>query len=95
MSDIEVFNGSDVDFNATNNVYTLGEIRQGESCCAPSVHMSVNKLSVAYGEKVVLADVSLDIHKGCVTALIGPSGCGKSSFLAALNRLTDLSLIQK
>jgi phosphate transport system ATP-binding protein len=38
----------------------------------------------------VLDRVSLDIYKGCITALIGPSGCGKTSFLSTLNRLTDL-----
>jgi phosphate transport system ATP-binding protein len=44
---------------------------------------------VSYGAKIVLSQVSLDIYKGCITALIGPSGCGKTSFLSTLNRLTD------
>ncbi|OUS24550.1 phosphate ABC transporter ATP-binding protein [Gammaproteobacteria bacterium 45_16_T64] len=47
-------------------------------------------LSVSYHGEVVLSDVSLDVYKGCITALIGPSGCGKSSFLSVLNRLSDL-----
>ncbi len=38
----------------------------------------------------MVRDVALDIARGRITAIIGPSGCGKSSFLAALNRLTDL-----
>lgn len=70
--------------------YTLGEITQGAPCCIPTPHISIHHLSVAYGGRNVLEDVSLDIHKGCITALIGPSGCGKSSFLASLNRLTDM-----
>jgi phosphate transport system ATP-binding protein len=53
-------------------------------------HLRIANLSVAYGATTVLDDVSLDIYKGCITALIGPSGCGKTSFLSALNRLTDL-----
>jgi len=53
-------------------------------------HVRIADLSVAYGGNTVLDGVSLDIYKGCITALIGPSGCGKTSFLSALNRLTDL-----
>lgn len=70
--------------------YTLGDIEQGAACCIPSPHIEVESLSVSYHGKKVLADVSLNINKGCITALIGPSGCGKTSFLSSLNRLTDL-----
>lgn len=51
--------------------------------------IQVSHLSVAYGEKRVLNDVSLNIPQGLVTALIGPSGCGKSTFLRSLNRMND------
>ena len=47
-------------------------------------------VTVSYGGRAVVRDVELDIADGKITAIIGPSGCGKSSFLAALNRLTDL-----
>ncbi|MDP1925232.1 MAG: phosphate ABC transporter ATP-binding protein [Thiobacillus sp.] len=70
--------------------HTLGCIEAGTPCCVPVPHLSIDKLAVSYGDTPVLADVSLDIYKGCITALIGPSGCGKTSFLNALNRLTDL-----
>lgn len=70
--------------------YTLGDIEQGAACCVPVPQIQIENLSVSYHGKPVLEGVSLDINKGCITALIGPSGCGKSSFLAALNRLTDL-----
>ncbi len=69
--------------------YTLGDVESGPSCCEPVPHLSVRDLSIAYGETTVLDGVSLDIYRGCITALIGPSGCGKTSFLSALNRLTD------
>lgn len=71
--------------------YTLGEIATGKPCCVPTPHLTVRNLSVSYHQRTVLDDVSLDIHQGCITALIGPSGCGKTSFLTALNRLCDLS----
>ena len=74
------------------STYTLGSIEQGEPCCDATPHFSINNLSVSYDQETVLSNVSLEVYKGCITALIGPSGCGKSSFLAALNRLTDMIL---
>ncbi len=47
-------------------------------------------LALAYGATRAFEDVNLAIGEGRITAIIGPSGCGKSSFLACLNRLTDL-----
>jgi len=70
--------------------YTLGDVEQGAACCIPKPHIQVENLSISYHGKKVLEDVSLNINKGCITALIGPSGCGKTSFLSSLNRLTDL-----
>ncbi|MDX9997357.1 MAG: phosphate ABC transporter ATP-binding protein PstB [Phenylobacterium sp.] len=46
-------------------------------------------VSVFYGGKQALFDVSLDIPERAVTALIGPSGCGKSTFLRCINRMND------
>jgi phosphate transport system ATP-binding protein len=47
-------------------------------------------LSLFYGTKQALKDISLNIKPHHVTALIGPSGCGKSTFLRSLNRMNDL-----
>ena len=52
--------------------------------------ITTRNLLVAYHGRIVLRDASVEAHAGEVLALVGPSGCGKSSFLAALNRLTDL-----
>lgn len=67
--------------------YTLGALAEGPPCCAPVPHLSVRQLGVSFHGRPVLDDVSLDIYKGCITALIGPSGCGKTTFLSTLNRL--------
>lgn len=69
--------------------YTLGKIENGKPCCVPEPKLSIKQLALSYGDQVILDDVALDIHKGCITALIGPSGCGKTSFLMSLNRLSD------
>ena len=52
--------------------------------------IEIRKLSLKYGEKLALQDISLDIPKHQVTAFIGPSGCGKTTLLRCLNRMNDL-----
>jgi phosphate transport system ATP-binding protein len=47
-------------------------------------------ISVSYGDTPAVKDVSMDIHKHEVTAMIGPSGCGKSTLIRCLNRMNDL-----
>ena len=51
--------------------------------------VSARTVSVFYGEKQALFDVSLEMPERSVTALIGPSGCGKSTFLRSINRMND------
>jgi len=52
--------------------------------------VEVSAVSVAYGSRVVVRDVSLEIPTQQITALIGPSGCGKTSFMSAINRMAEL-----
>ena len=51
--------------------------------------MSMRNVNVFYGDKQAIHDVSVDIAKNEVIAMIGPSGCGKSTFLRTLNRMND------
>jgi phosphate transport system ATP-binding protein len=57
---------------------------------ATSPKMETKKLSVHYGSKAAISEVSLSVAEHQVLALIGPSGCGKSTFLRCLNRMNDL-----
>ena len=52
--------------------------------------IEVRDLDFFYGRFQALKDISLDIERHKITALIGPSGCGKSTFLRSLNRMNDL-----
>ena len=52
--------------------------------------VEIDHLSLYYGEKLALKDVSMSIPKHRVTAYIGPSGCGKSTLLRCINRMNDL-----
>ena len=54
------------------------------------IKTQVNDLSLYYGEKKALKEISMQIPANKVTALIGPSGCGKSTFLRCINRMNDL-----
>lgn len=76
--------------SSMEDVYTLGPLQAGTPCCDPKPLIQVENLTLHYGSKPALENVSLDIYQGCITALIGPSGCGKTSFLSVLNRLTDM-----
>jgi phosphate transport system ATP-binding protein len=51
--------------------------------------MTARNVSVFYGDKMAIDDVSIDVKREHVTAFIGPSGCGKSTFLRCLNRMND------
>jgi phosphate transport system ATP-binding protein len=45
---------------------------------------------VSYADKPAVRDVTFDIARNEITALIGPSGCGKSTLIRCLNRMNDL-----
>ena len=62
---------------------TVGDITAAEP------RMVCREVNVWYGDKHAIKDVSLDIGKNEMVALIGPSGCGKSTFLRCLNRMND------
>ena len=52
--------------------------------------LTTRGLSVWYGAALALKDISIDIPRNRITALIGPSGCGKSTLLRCFNRMNDL-----
>ncbi len=54
------------------------------------IALSVNQLSLWYGERQALNNIDLQIPKNRITALIGPSGCGKSTLLRCFNRMNDV-----
>jgi len=53
-------------------------------------HISLNKLTVSYGNHEVLRNITVDIPDRQIIAILGPSGCGKTTLLKSLNRLLDL-----
>jgi phosphate transport system ATP-binding protein len=55
-----------------------------------AVTIAVRNLNFYYGSYQALKNISLEIMKKKVTAIIGPSGCGKSTLLRTLNRIYEL-----
>ena len=53
--------------------------------------LQTRDLGIYYGDFKAVTDVSLDIERNKITAIIGPSGCGKSTLLRAFNRMNELS----
>ncbi|EAH4571169.1 amino acid ABC transporter ATP-binding protein [Campylobacter sp. 2352 PW] len=49
--------------------------------------IKIENLIKKYGDLEVLKDISVEVHKGDIIAIIGPSGGGKSTFLRCLNKL--------
>ncbi len=56
----------------------------------PEPKICARNVSVSYGKKEALHQVSIDMFEHQITALIGPSGCGKSTFLRCINRMNDV-----
>jgi phosphate transport system ATP-binding protein len=54
------------------------------------IKIDTQGLSLFYGEKQALKNISMRIAANKVTAFIGPSGCGKSTFIRTINRMNDL-----
>ena len=53
--------------------------------------IKIDNINVFYGNKQAIHNVSLDVEKNEILAMIGPSGCGKSTMLRCINRMNDLN----
>jgi phosphate transport system ATP-binding protein len=71
------------DLVSRENRQTVGDITVNNP------RMTCRNVNVFYGSKQAINNVSLDIGRNEVIAMIGPSGCGKSTFIRCLNRMND------
>ena len=81
------------DCNIKSQTATIDQPVQAETMGEPfgeNPRMTCRNVFVYYGEKCAINDISLDICRNEVIAMIGPSGCGKSTFLRCLNRMNDM-----
>jgi phosphate transport system ATP-binding protein len=75
--------------SATEAHARTGEVTTVGTVTVENPLFSCRNVDVFYGEKHAIKNVSIDIGRGEVLAMIGPSGCGKSTFLRCLNRMND------
>jgi phosphate transport system ATP-binding protein len=75
---------------AAREATTPGPASLAEALRPRTAIFDVDDVSVFYGDKRAIRNVTLDLHQREITALIGPSGCGKSTFIRCLNRMNDL-----
>jgi phosphate transport system ATP-binding protein len=71
------------------------QVKESSTLAAPqgaerSLVLTTRALSVWYGTALALKEISIEIPRNKITALIGPSGCGKSTLLRCFNRMNDL-----
>jgi phosphate transport system ATP-binding protein len=64
--------------------------RAGAADIMEAPMVEIDHVSLWYGAKLALKDISMSVPKHRVTAYIGPSGCGKTTLLRCLNRMNDL-----
>src|SRR3954465_9817916 len=68
----------------------MGSVGGRAELPVPAPVLCVRGLSCYHGRRRVVTDVSFDVRRGEILALIGPSGSGKTTLLRALNRLHEL-----
>jgi len=74
----------------TPKISVRPEFRQAAAPEGKDKVFELNGIEVLYGGVAAVKDISMEIGRREVTALIGPSGCGKSTLLRCLNRMNDL-----
>jgi phosphate transport system ATP-binding protein len=93
VTDDGVSNRETIETQGGLDIHDHSDVSEYETIGEPFVDdpkMSARNVNVYYGDKQAILDVSLDIGKNEVIAMIGPSGCGKSTFLRTLNRMNDI-----
>ena len=83
IANVEVARQERRDLVSRENRQTVGDIT------VDNPRMTCRNVDVFYGSKQAIKDVSLDVGRHEVLAMIGPSGCGKSTFIRCLNRMND------
>tara|TARA_B100002051_G_C16726989_1_gene635928 strand:+ start:1485 stop:2306 length:822 start_codon:yes stop_codon:yes gene_type:complete len=69
---------------------TNAPVKTQANAMSEDTAISIQNVTISYGNYQAVRNVFCDIPRGKVTAFIGPSGCGKSTVLRALNRMNDL-----
>ena len=83
-----LYNNTKTDQKTLDSMHAQQGETVGQAFCEDA-KISTRNVDVFYANNQAIYDVSLDMGKNQVIALIGPSGCGKSTYLRCLNRMND------
>ena len=81
---------SAIELSAQPMEQTMMRETEAVAAAAGTFAIEATDVNIFYGQFRAVKNVSLQIQKNKITALIGPSGCGKSTMLRAFNRMNDL-----
>ncbi len=70
---------------------TVSTVSQPDAIADAPIAISAQHVSAYYGSKRAVTDISMEIRRNSVTALIGPSGCGKSTYIRTFNRMHEFA----
>jgi energy-coupling factor transport system ATP-binding protein len=70
--------------DSLNNIPSVNRQAQPTAIEKPETLLSVQQLSTSLGDKQILENINLDIHKGEVLVLMGPNGAGKTTLLRSI-----------
>ena len=72
--------------NKTNSELRNSKEKQGEE----EILIECKDLNLWYGDNHALKNITINVKKNSITAIIGPSGCGKSTLIRTFNRMNDI-----
>ena len=73
-----------------NQIVSISKFNKLKKSTSTKIKLVIQKVSVYYGDKKAVDNISMNINQNEVTSLNGPSGCGKSTFIRCLNRMNDV-----
>jgi phosphate transport system ATP-binding protein len=79
-----------IDVDESERISPAAENGKAMEFAEDEVVFELDELSCFYGDFRAVRDISLQVPKNQITAIIGPSGCGKSTLLRSFNRMNDL-----
>jgi phosphate transport system ATP-binding protein len=62
---------------------------QAPPAASASAALQAVDLTLSFGQRAILSNITTDVQRGAITALIGPTGSGKSTLLRTFNRMND------
>jgi phosphate transport system ATP-binding protein len=80
----------DEDRRGLSQGITVAEAARPQKGLTREKVFELKDVAVLYGGNPAVQEITFDVYKHNITALIGPSGCGKSTLIRCFNRMNDL-----